>query len=181
MIKNLLKCFQHNRQEYWWERYTKKTLLEKLHIQFNNFIAFLTYDLGWKWLDYCISYLCDVEMGLDFDDDLKELVKLAKEIYSKAEVTEHIIPEKTFYCEDCPFQSRSKVANFFYGYQLSGYCYYLGKGDYSYEKPTDILWDGCKCCGINEDIDIEEDENDMYEWDLDKFWEKVECDTQNHQ
>ena len=35
------------------------------------------------------------------------------------------------------------------------YCYYLGKGDYSFIRGTAILWDGCKECGRYE---FEDDE-----------------------
>ena len=31
------------------------------------------------------------------------------------------------------------------------------KGDFSYVQPTDLLWDGCKECGIGEDFDDEEE------------------------
>ena len=40
-------------------------------------------------------------------------------------------------------------------------CWYLGKGDFSYHRPTLLLWDGCKECGINDDPDDE--------WETDFF------------
>ena len=41
---------------------------------------------------------------------------------------------------------------------MDGFCYYLNQGDFTFGHPTDLLWDGCKCCGVNNDIeeDIEE-------------------------
>lgn len=54
------------------------------------------------------------------------------------------------YCDDCPYADTSKVAKALFGYQCAGYCYYLGKGDYSFSRSTSILWDGCKECGIHD-------------------------------
>ena len=63
------------------------------------------------------------------------------------------IPKDTLYCSNCPFLTTSKIAKLFYGEQMSGYCYYLNQGDFTFGHPTDLLWDGCKCCGIHDDID----------------------------
>ena len=89
------------------------------------------------------------------------------------------IPKETFYCEGCMYKGRSKLAKFFFGYQSCGYCYYLGKGDFSFIKPTMILWDGCKECGRFEDIPEEhlagtEDTDSVYYMSEDEMWKKYE-------
>jgi hypothetical protein len=38
---------------------------------------------------------------------------------------------------------------------MDGFCYYLNRGDFTFGHPTDLLWDGCKCCGINEQEELE--------------------------
>ena len=118
--------------------------------KFRNLIAYLVYDKDCLWLEFIISILADIEMQkeLIFNADLKS--KTFDAWYAKKE-----IPKNTIYCENCIFMATSRIANFFYGEQSSGYCYYLGKGDYSFISPTLLLWDGCKECGINEDLEEE--------------------------
>ena len=145
----------------------KETLLEKLHNKFQEFISYLIFNKHWEWLEFIISLMCDVEMQwpLLFDSEFRKAVNSADIIWIQPKgndesIAEREIPKNTLYCEGCVFREISKVAMFFYGYQACGYCYYLGKGDFSFVRPTDILWDGCKCCGIGEeDIDIFEGEN----------------------
>ena len=64
-----------------------------------------------------------------------------------------LIPKNTLYCYDnmiqCPFHEISIIAYNLYGSQRCGYCYYLGKGDFSFIRPTDLLWDSCKECGVS--------------------------------
>jgi hypothetical protein len=98
---------------------------------------------------------------------------------------EKYIPKKTFYCYDengiCPFwENKSDLP-----VQENGYCHYLGKSDYDlneeYNKeckiiyaknkdevgktieeifdlhfPSSLIWDRCKECGINDEIDEED-------------------------
>jgi len=45
--------------------------------------------------------------------------------------------------QPCPFWDR--FPNF--PKQDNGYCHYLKRGDW---QGTDLLWDQCKCCGIND-------------------------------
>lgn len=46
--------------------------------------------------------------------------------------------------------------------QMNGFCLYLDKGDWQ-EYGTDLLWDMVKECGVNEDIDFDEDLQFKYE------------------
>ena len=130
----------------------------------HRLVSYLIFDLNWTWLEFILSSLCEFEMQfkLIFDKELRHFVNSADTVFVSAgqekSFSEQFIPKKTFYCEDCIYRGRSKLANFFFGYQSSGYCYYLGKGDFSFSKPTTILWDGCKECGRYEDIEIEDDE-----------------------
>ena len=127
-------------------------------------ISFLIYDLNWTWLEFILSSLCELEMQLNliFDKKLRHYINCADTIFvsegQEKSYSEQFIPKKTFYCEGCIYRRRSRLADFFFGYQSSGYCYYLGKGDFSFVKSTTLLWDGCKECGRYVDIDIE-DEN----------------------
>ena len=128
-----------------------------------HIVAVLIFDWNWTWLKFIISGLCEIEMEIPliFDRTLRDTVEYADIIRTYPEVEREsqaqiLIPKNTFYCEDCPFKSHSRLAMLFYGYQSCGYCYYLGKGDFSFSRPTMILWDGCKECGIN-DYEGEED------------------------
>lgn len=130
----------------------------------HRLVSYLIFDLNWTWLEFILSSLCELEMQfkLIFDKELRHFVNSADTVFVSAgqekSYSEQFIPKKTFYCEDCIYRGCSRLANFFFGYQSSGYCYYLGKGDFSFSKPTTILWDGCKECGRYEDIEIEDDE-----------------------
>lgn len=137
--------------------------------KFRYLISVLIFDWNWRWLDWLIVQLCDIEVYLKLvkDEELFELVKAAHldkafPIDGVKPLAEKIIPEKTFYCEGCPFGVTSEIATFFYGEQSNGYCYYLNKGDFSLQNATQILWDGCKECNINEDVDWDDEENTEY-------------------
>lgn len=139
-----------------------KSWLQVIHMKFRDCISYLTYDLKWVWLDFFISLLCDIEMKFRFIFDSKGRDDLITADIGNDEIgtdAEDNIPKNSFYCQGCPYSGRSKIAWFFYGEHSVGYCYYLERGDFSFLRPTDLLWDGCKECGINEDIDdIEEEE-----------------------
>lgn len=126
-----------------------------------NLISFLIYDWNWTWLEFILSSLCEFEMQfkLIFDKEFRHYVNCADTIFvsegQEKSYSEQFIPKKTFYCEDCIYQSYSKLAQFFYGLQGCGYCYYMGRGDFSFTQPTMTLWDGCKECGRYEDIEEE--------------------------
>lgn len=107
-------------------------------------------------LEWFLCSLCETEMELKtvFDKKLRDYINYSD--IGMVSDAEKDIPDKTFYCESCPFKCRSKIAKFLFGYQLSGYCYYLRRGDFSFIRYTDLLWDGCKCCGINDDLEDEE-------------------------
>ena len=169
LINKIKNGFSHieeffHKEEFWWEEYDK-SWIEKVHDKFRDFISYLIFDRGWTWLEFLISLLCDIEMQLPliFDEEFRHDLNRAdtRMIHPVEEETTYAdreIPKNTFYCEDCIFCERSKVADFFYGSQSTGYCYYLGKGDFSFIRPTQILWDGCKECGKFEDIEIDEEE-----------------------
>lgn len=59
------------------------------------------------------------------------------------------IPKNDMYCSGCPYKTYSKIVKMIYGGQVSGYCYYLNRGDFSYINSTMLLWDDCKECGIS--------------------------------
>ena len=49
----------------------------------------------------------------------------------------------------CPFLDKMEgLPN-----QANGFCHYLKQGDFT-SPGTDLLWDSCKCCGVN---DFDED------------------------
>lgn len=114
-------------------------------------------------LEWFLCLLCEIEMGLKIakDKEFRDYVNTCHicSIDKDGNMTEtsakRDIPKDTLYCCDCPFSDNSNIAKFIFGYQSSGYCYYLGKGDFSYINHTDLLWDGCKECGVNEDIEVD--------------------------
>ena len=137
-----------------------KSLLKRLHIKFQDFIYSLVEDHGWIWIDILIDALCHIEVNFKLAKD-KEFMESIKtgDVSPGPEhksLNQKRIPENEVYCDGCPFAVRSSIAKFFYGDQMHGYCYYLNNGDFCFGHPTDLLWDGCKCCGINDDIEIEE-------------------------
>lgn len=145
----------------WWKKYEptlKQKLIKKLHLAFNNFICYLTSDLQWYWLDAIIDTLCYLEVNLK----LAKRKEFRDNLYTgdvcvpggKTWCHEQI-PEDSLYCDRCPFAVTSKIATLFYGSQMNGFCYYLNQGDFTFGHPTDLLWDGCKCCGINEQEELE--------------------------
>lgn len=138
-------------------------MLDKLHEKFKEWIAEKVWDKNWIWLNFFISLLCEIEMAIPLFKNPEEYrqINLAGVIRVHPQggtesYAQRVIPKETFYCENCSFYARSNVARFFYGNQCCGYCYYLGKGDFSFLQPTDLLWDGCKECGINEDMSYKE-------------------------
>lgn len=143
----------------WYEAY-KPTLKDKIGTCFRNFIAYLVFDCKWLWLDWLIGNLAELEMTLPliFDEELRTQLLIADTRYDAPDFTEptiaeQLIPKDPLYCSGCPLARTSKIATFFYGKQCNGYCLYLGKGDFSFLRPTELLWDGCKECGVNADFD----------------------------
>jgi hypothetical protein len=57
------------------------------------------------------------------------------------------------YCYDengvCPFWKLEKE----FSSQENGYCYYLQRGDWYESSAISLLWDQCKECGINDDVE----------------------------
>lgn len=153
--------------EPWYKKY-EPTFWDKikknLRIKFQDFIYYLGNDLGWTWIDVFIDALCNIEVNLRLAKNKDLLHNLETGDVSAGPEYESWnwsqIPEDDLYCQSCPFRTVSKVAKFFYGEQSSGYCYYLNQGDFSFGHPTSLLWDGCKECGIKDDIDMDEEEID---------------------
>lgn len=122
-------------------------------------IAYLIFDRDWSWLHLFISTLATFEMECqligdkEFKDryiDQADIKWISGEGIDKPD--EHVpswevIPKNTMYCEGCEYYGNSNIANALLGSQCDGYCYYLGKGDFSFVRSTDLLWDMCKCCG----------------------------------
>ena len=159
--------------EYVEEDVVDKSWLTIFHMKFKDIIAYLIYDRKWIWLEWLISSLAHTEMELKlvFDKELKEEIE-------QSDYT--AIPKQSLYCQSgpdfCPFGVfTSSIAKFFYGSQCDGYCYYLSKGDFSFNRPTDLLWDGCKECGIGvEDLNVDFDEGDPYNMSEEDMWREYE-------
>jgi hypothetical protein len=66
------------------------------------------------------------------------------------------VPKDVCYCMSCPFQDTMPQ----FGHQMDGYCHLICRGDWMDmdEGGTDLLWDGCKECGINTEMSPEEEE-----------------------
>ncbi len=75
-----------------------------------------------------------------------------------------LIP-KGLYCYDggykCPYWEMIEHLP----HQESGYCHFLEEGDYESEHLS-LLWDQCKECGINDDIEDE----DWYKEQINEKW-----------
>ena len=123
--------------------------------EFNDFMGTLIYDKHWSWLELIIASLSELEIGIYLltHTEVRNRINRCTITSSKDEIwyAYQVIPKNSFYCETCPFWAYSKIAKFFYGEQTDGYCFFLGKGDFSYIRPTDLLWDQVKCCGLFED------------------------------
>lgn len=119
-------------------------LMKAIHIHFCN-LLFEIYNKC-PILEIILCSLCELEM----------YIKHIK-YFSKDGIDFREIPTKTLYCSGCPYGDCSEIARFVFGSQSDGYCHYLNKGDFSYVQPTDLLWDGCKECGVGEDFDDEEE------------------------
>ena len=102
-------------------------------------------------LEWFLHSLCELEMTfkLLFDKEFKENLDTMNVCnkYSKNTFWQRTIPKNTMYCDGCKFGAYSKLAEFFFGPHGCSYCYYLGKGDFSYYNSTMLLFDGCKECG----------------------------------
>lgn len=109
-------------------------------------------------IEFLISSICELEMHIPIikNEELRDNINTSDVVnmYTNTTMAQEKIPKDTLYCGNCPFQGHSKIASLIFGSQYSGYCYYLGKGDFSFIRPTSLLWDGCKECGI----EFEEDE-----------------------
>ena len=148
-VENILRIVKKLKEVNW------KELPSNIHKKFKDLVATLIYEKNWYWLEYLISLLSTIEMELPlvFDSKFRRECNSSDTIWvnppqeEEGSLASRVIPKDTFYCEDCLFWSCSKVAQFFYGSQCCGYCYYLGKGDFSFLRPTELLWDGCKECG----------------------------------
>ena len=130
-------------------------LKKYLAIHFHNFI----YGLYNKCpiLELLLKNLCELEMQwrILFDKDFRDYLDTSDVKHADGSPTsaQADVPKK--YCSACPYYGKSVIANVIFGNQSDGYCYYLGKGDFSFIRPTELLWDMCKECGINEFSDEE--------------------------
>lgn len=72
----------------------------------------------------------------------------------KTEKGESVIPPGIYcYGKDgnCPYWDKIPGK----GEQQDGWCWFLEQGDWQ-DEGTSLLWDQCKSCGVNEEIDIED-------------------------
>ena len=157
----------------WYAKY-RDPWYKRIYYNWINFIYYLTSTRNWKWLEVLICNLADLEVLLKLIKD-KDLYEKVSEAHSfNKELNDIIgtiyIPKDELYCGNCPFRVKSKIATFFLGDDFDTYCYFLGRGDYSIINPTDLLWDGCKCCDVNtdvsEDAEVEEEEEEITFEDL---------------
>lgn len=131
----------------------------KKWIKYNFVNSFYDFYKNHPLVECLLCSLCEFEMNIKLanNQNLKEELEICDIVGAdnKTKAQKHI-PQNSLYCSNCPYLSYSKIADFIFGYQCSGYCYYLNRGDFSYSKHTDLLWDLCKECGINEDLDNNE-------------------------
>ena len=141
----------------------------RIHEKFVLLIHQLIFEKNWSWLHWLISLLAniEVEFPLIFDEEFRnetnhsdECIKLPDGTFGYIPSSKYI-PKDTFYCEGCIYAQKSKIAEFFLGKRYSGYCYYLGRGDFSFIRPTELLWDDCKDCGKYEDVILEGDTDEQ--------------------
>ena len=133
---------------------TMRKTKEYLHSLLMDIVYKLTEEYNWKWLDVLIDVLCNLEVNIRLmrNRDLYDNLRFGDVGTSTcASWNQTQIPQDSLYCQGCPFHTISEIATLFYGDQMSGYCYYLNQGDFSFGHSTNLLWDGCKECGINED------------------------------
>ena len=111
---------------------------EYLHSLLMDIVYKLTEEYNWKWLDVLIDALCNLEVNFRLmrNRDLYDNLRFG-DVGTSA----------------CNSWNQTQIPqdSLFYGDQMSGYCYYLNQGDFSFGHSTNLLWDGCKECGINED------------------------------
>jgi hypothetical protein len=134
--------------------------MDRIIDKFQEFVSYLIYEKNQLWIHLIIDILCEIEMyfKIMMDPIWHDTVLTCKTVRihkgERIPTMYEYIPHNTLYCEDCPFRDKSKVASFFFGNQCNGYCYLLGRGDFSFINPTDLLWDGCKECGWYEDMEF---------------------------
>ena len=130
-------------------KYKLREFLRELSYKRANFF-FAIYNKI-PFLEWLLHSLCELEMTfkLLLDKDFKLELDTMNVLHKSSDMTEwqEIIPKNTDYCGSCKFKAYSKLAEFFFGPQGCSYCYYLGKGDFSYYNSTRLLFDGCKECG----------------------------------
>ena len=130
-------------------KYKLREFLRELSYKRANFL-FAIYDKV-PFLEWVLCSLCELEMTfkLLLDKEFKYKLDTMNVLHKSSDLTEwqETIPKNTMYCGDCEFRAYSHLAEFFFGPQGHSYCYYLGKGDFSYYNPTMLLFDGCKECG----------------------------------
>lgn len=141
----------------------------KLGLQ--NFIFHLAHEKDWLWIDMLICLLAQFEVYTKLlkNRKLKDELETCDVCIGKNHATTatQSIPANDLYCQGCPYFTTSKIATLFFGSQCNGYCYYLDRGDFSFAHPTELLWDGCKECGINTEIDY--DDEDVEEITMEDF------------
>ena len=130
-------------------KYKLREFLYTLSYKRANFF-FAIYDKI-PFLEWVLCSLCELEMTfkLLLDKEFKLKLDTMNVLHKSTDMTmwQETIPKNTMYCYGCEFGGYSRLAEFLFGLQGCSYCYYLGKGDFSYYNPTRLLFDGCKECG----------------------------------
>jgi len=108
------------------------------------------------------------------DELFKQRDTIGRHVNLTAAAVKRLVPKGT-YCYDengnCPFLEKFSD---FYPEQMNGYCALLEIGDWM--EGVDLLWDQCKCCGINDDEEmLPELETKPTEWKSCCKWEPGTC------
>jgi hypothetical protein len=154
--KYFLKLLKLEKQYCW-----QPTWLDELRMNWNikraNFFFAIYNNISF--LEWFLKSLCELEMSfrLMLDKEFKDRLDTCGVVNAKTEKCDwqETIPENSMYCEGCEYWDWSHLAAFFFG--NGAYCYFIGKGDWSYVKPTMLLFDGCKECNLQE-YEPDEDE-----------------------
>ena len=82
------------------------------------------------------------------DEQLKKLIPEGPYCYTRV-TDEHSKYDGFFRTKRCPFWTKI----FDFPKQNNGYCHVMKKGDW--QGGMGLLWDQCKCCGINDEDEYE--------------------------
>lgn len=124
---------------------------------FQNLILYLVFRKNFRFLGLLISIAAETEINFKvyFDKNLHDLVEISDfKSQSRKTFAELAVPKDSKFCSSCCFKKVSRIAQFFYGKEKGTFCTYLNRGDFSYVRPTCVLWDNLKECDLNLPKDV---------------------------